>query len=62
MAHDWRADPHPSHDTCPALNQIGLIGPGQTATSGPLLDVGPCGLHDELQPLTSVLHVRIEVR
>ncbi len=36
--HDMTSDDHPDHHECPALNQVGLLTPGQsreTATSSP---------------------------
>ena len=62
VPHDIRSDPHPAHDACPALNEIGLLEPGRAGTSGVLPDAGTCGLHDDLQPLATALHLGIEIR
>lgn len=62
VSHDMGSDPHPSHEDCPALNRIGMLTPGQSRTSGNLVEAGTCGMHDHLRPLDSSLHLRITVR
>lgn len=48
--HDMFSDPHPSHEHCPPLNQIGFLAPGQSRTSGALDTPGRCGFHDHNDP------------
>jgi hypothetical protein len=62
VAHDMGSDPHPSHDDCPELNRIGLLQPGQSRTSGPLVEARTCGMHDHLRPRDASLHLRITIR
>jgi hypothetical protein len=62
VAHDMGSDPHPSHDDCPELNQIGMLQPGQSRTSGNLVEARTCGMHDHLRPLATSLHLRITIR
>lgn len=62
VAHDMGSDPHPSHEDCPELNQIGMLQPGQSRTSGNLVEARTCGMHDHLRPLATSLHLRITVR
>jgi hypothetical protein len=62
VPHDMGSDPHPGHEDCPELNQIGLLQPGQHRTSGNLVEAGTCGMHDHLRPLVSSLHLRLTIR
>ena len=48
--HDMESDPHPEHDDCPALGQVGLLNPGQSRESGNLVTVRTCGYHDHEDP------------
>jgi plastocyanin len=61
-AHEMNSDPHPSHENCPELNQVGFLNPGQTRESGNLVDPGNCGFHDHINPGTQTLHGTITVR
>lgn len=60
--HDMTSDDHPDHLDCPALNQIGLLGPGQSRESGNLNDIRTCGYHDHDDPSNSSLQGRIIIR
>ena len=62
VSHDMGSDPHPSHEDCPELNQIGMLAPGQSRTSGNLVEARTCGMHDHLRPLVASLHVRVTIR
>jgi hypothetical protein len=62
VSHDMGSDPHPGHEDCPELNQIGMLEPGQTRTSGNLVEARTCGMHDHLRPLVASLHLRITIR
>jgi hypothetical protein len=62
VSHDMGSDPHPTHEDCPELNQIGMLAPGQTRTSGNLVEAGTCGMHDHLRPLVQSLHLRVTIR
>lgn len=62
VSHDMGSDPHPSHEDCPELNQIGMLAPGQNRTSGNLVEARTCGMHDHLRPLVTALHIRITIR
>jgi len=61
-AHNMTSDPHPEHTTCPELNQIGLLAPGQTRESGNLNTVRTCGFHDHDNPGTTSLTGTITIR
>ena len=45
-SHNMTSDPHPSHDDCPELNQVGFLSPGQSRESGNLVTARTCGFHD----------------
>jgi hypothetical protein len=62
VPHDMGSDPHPGRENCPALNQIGMLAPGQMRTSGNLLEARTCGMHDHLRPLVPALHLRVTIR
>ena len=61
-AHNMTSDPHPEHTTCPELNQIGLLTPGQTRESGNLNTARTCGFHDHDNPGTTSLTGTITIR
>ena len=48
--HDMASDPHPEHNDCPAINQVGVLVPGQSKQTGNLNVVRPCGFHDHDDP------------
>lgn len=60
-AHDMSSDPHPSHEDCPEINQVGFLQPGQSRTSGNLNTVRSCGFHDHNQPGDAGLQGRITI-
>jgi plastocyanin len=59
--HDMASDPHPSHEDCPPLDQVGFLSPGQSKTSGNLNTVRVCGFHDHNLPTSTGLQGRITV-
>lgn len=61
-AHNMTSDPHPEHTTCPELNSVGLLTPGQSRESGNLNTVRTCGFHDHDNPGTSSLTGTITIR
>ena len=62
IAHDMGSDPHPGHEDCPELNQIGMLQPGAARTSGNLVEARTCGMHDHLRHLDTSLHLVITIR
>ena len=60
--HDMTSDDHPDHLECPALNQVGLLAPGQSRESGNLVVVRTCGFHDPEDPNNNNLKGQIIVR
>jgi plastocyanin len=46
ISHNMTSDPHPEHDDCPPLNQVGFLLPGESRLSGNLNTTRVCGFHD----------------
>lgn len=44
--HNMASDPHPEHNDCPAINDVGLLTPGQSRQTGNLVVARTCGFHD----------------
>jgi len=60
--HEMNSDPHPSHEDCPELNQVGFLNPGQQRESGNLVIARTCGFHDHANPGTQSLTGNIVIR
>jgi plastocyanin len=60
--HDMTSDPHPDHTTCPEINQVGVLNPGQSRETGNLVAVRTCGYHDHDDPNNASLKGRIVIR
>jgi len=50
VEHEMGSDPHPDHTDCPAINQVGLLKPGEQRETGNLVIVRTCGYHDHEDP------------
>ncbi len=61
-SHDMTSDPHPDHDICPDINQVGFLSPGQSRETGNMVIVRSCGFHDHLDFDNRSLQGRIVVR
>src|SRR5262245_53271876 len=48
--HNMTSDPHPDHDDCPEINQVGLLNANQSRETGNLNTVRTCGFHDHDDP------------
>jgi plastocyanin len=44
--HNMASDQHPDHLECPAINDVGVLAPGQQRETGNLVTVRTCGYHD----------------
>ena len=44
--HDMQSDPHPEHNDCPELAQVGFLRVGESRQSGNLNTIRTCGYHD----------------
>ena len=60
--HDMTSDPHPEHNLCPEINQVGLLRAGETRETGNLVVVRTCGFHDHNDPDNPSLRGRIVTR
>jgi plastocyanin len=60
--HDMASDPHPSHEDCPPMDQVGFLTPGQSKTSGNFNIVRRCGFHDHNEPSTTALQGTITIQ
>lgn len=60
--HDMTSDPHPEHDECREINQVGLLTFGQSRETGNLVAIRTCGFHDHENPDAAGLKGRIVVR
>jgi hypothetical protein len=60
--HNMTSDPHPEHDDCPEINQVGLLASGQRRETGNLVTVRTCGVHDHDDPDNRNLRARIVIR
>jgi plastocyanin len=56
------SDPHPEHDICPEINNVGLLNQGQMRETGNLVIVRTCGFHDHDDPDNVNVRGRIVVR
>ena len=61
-SHDMTSDPHPEHDLCSELNQVGLLRPSEFRETGNLVIVRTCGFHDHSDSTNTALQGRIIVR
>ena len=61
-SHQIASDPHPEHDDCPEINQVGLLASGQRRETGNLVTMRTCGLHDHNEPDNANLKGRIIIR
>lgn len=60
--HEMNSDPHPEHGSCPAIDQIGFLNPGQTKETGNFVSAMTCGYHDHNLFDVTALQGRIIVR
>src|SRR5262245_38653574 len=53
--HDMQSDPHPEHNGCPELAQVGFLKVGESRISGNLNVAMTCGYHDNLNETNNSL-------
>ena len=56
------SDPHPEHNDCPEINDVGLLTVGQSRETGNLVAVRTCGFHDHDDPDNANVRGRIVIR
>ena len=59
---DMTSDPHPEHNDCPEINDVGLLAIGQTRETGNLVAVRTCGFHDHDDPDNNNVKGRIVIK
>ena len=60
--HEPASDPHPTHGSCPPLDQVGTIQPNQSRTTGNLNTTGTCRYHDHLNDTNSSYNGAVTVQ
>lgn len=60
-SHEMSSDPHPSHEDCPPIDQVGFLAAGQSKTTGNLNTIRVCGFHDHNLPTSTGLQGRITI-
>jgi plastocyanin len=58
-SHNMTSDPHPEHDECPTINQVGFLAAGERRETGNMVEVRVCGFHDHDDPDTIALRGQI---
>ena len=61
-SHNMSSDPHPEHDACPELNQVGFLVAGQSRETGNLVQPRTCGFHDHDLPNATGFQGRIVIK
>jgi plastocyanin len=61
-SHNMTSDPHPDHNDCPDLNQVGFLSPGERRETGNLVTARTCGYHDHDAPSQGLLTGIITIR
>lgn len=56
------SDPHPEHNDCPEINDVGLLNSGLSRETGNLVVVRTCGFHDHDDPNNTSVNGRIIIR
>jgi plastocyanin len=46
--HQINSDPFPADSDCPPINDVGMLAPGQSKTTGMFSSTKSCGFHDNL--------------
>lgn len=61
-SHEMASDPHPTHGSCPPIDQVGFIAAGQSRTTGNLNTPGTCTYHDHNEPGNTALQGTIRIQ
>lgn len=62
VPHEMSSDPHPSHETCPPINEVSALAPGQSRQTGVFTTARSCGFHDHGQFQNTSLQGTIVIR
>jgi plastocyanin len=61
-SHEIASDPHPQHGSCPSIEALGTLAPGQTRVTHAFANAGTCGFHDHLDDTNQNLRGTIVVQ
>lgn len=61
-SHNMTSDPHPEHNECLEINQVGFLASGQSRETGNLVQPRTCGFHDHDNPEILSLYGQIVIR
>ena len=59
--HEMASDQHPTHENCPAINQVGFLRPGEARETGNFTKVETCAFHDHLNSTNTTLNGTIVI-
>jgi plastocyanin len=62
VPHEMHSDPHPTHETCPPINEVSALAPGQSRQTGVFTTARSCGYHDHGQSTNTSLQGTIVIR
>ena len=57
-----QSNPHPEHDDCQEINNVGTLSPGDVRETGNLNIVRTCSFHDDDEPGNTAVQGRIIIR
>ena len=60
-SHEMLSDPHPVHTSCPEINDVGDLAPGQSKMTSTFRASRNCGFHDNRQDTNAALRGTIVV-
>ena len=60
-SHEMMSDPHPTHGSCPEINDVGDLAPGQSRMTAVFRGSRNCGFHDNRQDANAALRGTIVV-
>jgi plastocyanin len=60
--HEPASDPHPTHGSCPPIDQVGTIAAGQSRATGNLNTPGTCRFHDHATDANPIYNGTITVQ
>jgi plastocyanin len=61
-SHEIASDPHPQHGSCPSIEAVGTLAPGQSRATHAFGNAGTCGFHDHLDDSNQNLRGTIVVQ
>jgi plastocyanin len=62
QVHEIFSDPHPEHTDCPPINDVGVLAPGQSRSTGALTVARTCGYHDHGMPTNTLFQGTIVIQ